>query len=199
MYKSLHKTKRLKAARPSFIIRKKKENNVQGIKSLNTTQDTKSYTGWPAHAHSCHRHSSLREELVLRLVPRVPVDLLVCTVDGREGGGSRRRGLLLFVGLLPGTRALGQRALVLDVLDPPVVADALCRLEVLLRDGGVVLVGGAEARGGGLVLVGEGFLRDPVAVLVVVWGVDDAGRRDRLLALALFLGLGLDEIGAGRS
>lgn len=42
MYKSLHKpfkeTKHLKAAKPSFIIRKKR-NNVQGIKSLNSTQD----------------------------------------------------------------------------------------------------------------------------------------------------------------
>lgn len=91
--------------------------------------------------------------------------------------------------LLPRPGALGQRALVLDVLDPPVVADALGRLEVLLRDGGVVLVGGAEAGGGGLVLVREGLLRDPVAVLVVVRGVDDAGRGDRFLALALLFGL----------
>lgn len=101
--------------------------------------------------------------------------------------------------LLPSPGALGQRALVLDILNPPVVADALCRLEVLLRDGSIVLVGGAEAGGGGLVLVGQGLLRDPVAVLVVVRGVDDARRRDRFLALALLFGLGLDEIGAGRS
>lgn len=127
------------------------------------------------------------------------MELLVRAVDGRErrrGGG---RSLFLLVRLLPSARALGQRTLVLDVLDPSVVADALGRLEVLLRDGGVVLVGGAETGGGGLVLVGEGLLRDPVAVLVVVRGVDDAGRRDRFLALALLLGLGLDEIGAGRS
>lgn len=101
--------------------------------------------------------------------------------------------------LLPRARALGQRALVLDVLDFPIVTDTLGRLEVLLSDGGVVLVGGAEAGRGGLVRVGEGLLRSPVPVLVVVGGVDDAGRGDRFLALALLFGLRLDEIRAGRS
>lgn len=142
----------------------------------------------------------LGEELVLGLVPRVAVDLLVGAVDGGERRGGGRGGLLLLVGLLPRAGALGERALVLDVLDPPVVADALGRLEVLLRDGGVVLVGRAEAGRGGLVLVGEGLLRGPVAVLVVVRGVDDTRRGDRLLALPLLLGLGLglDEVCARR-
>lgn len=117
------------------------------------------------------------------------MDLLFRAIDSPEGRSRSRRGLLLLVRLLPRARALGQRALVLDVLDPPVVADALCRLEVLLGDGCVVLVGGAEAGGGGLVLVGQGLLRDPVAVLVVIRGVDDAGRGDRFLALALLFGL----------
>lgn len=140
----------------------------------------------------------LGEELVLGLVPRVAVDL-VGAVDGGERRRCGRGCLLLLVGLLPRARALGERALVLDVLDPPVVADALGRLEVLLRDGGVVLVGRAEAGRGGLVLVGEGLLRGPVAVLVVVGGVDNAGRGDRLLALPFLLGLGLYEVCAGRS
>lgn len=130
----------------------------------------------------------LREELILVLVPRVAVDL-VRAVYRRERRGRGRRGLLLLVRLLPRARALDQRALVLHVLDPPVVADALGRLEVLLGDGGVVLVGGAEAVRGGLVLVREGLLCDPVPVLVVVGGVDDAGRGDRFLALPLLLGL----------
>lgn len=158
---------------------KNKKHNVQGIKSLNTTtQDTKSYTCWHANTHRRRRRPWLGEELILRLVPRVPVDLLVRAVDGRERRGGRRRGLLLLVRLLPRARALGQRALVLDVLDPPIVPDALGRLEVLLRDRGVVLVGGAEPGRGGLVLVGERLLRGPVPVLVVLWVVDDAGRGD---------------------
>lgn len=127
------------------------------------------------------------------------MDLLIRAIDSPKSRGGGGRGLLLFMGLLPRARALGQRALILDVLDPPVVADALCRLKVLLGDRGVVFVGGAEARRGGLVLVGEGLLRDPVAVLVVVRGVDDAGCGDRFLALALLFGLGLDEVRAGRS
>lgn len=127
------------------------------------------------------------------------MELLVRPVYSRERRGGGRRGLLLLVRLLPRARALGQRALVLDVLDFPIVTDTLGRLEVLLSDGGVVLVGGAEARRGGLVRVGEGLLRSPVPVLVVVGGVDDAGRGDRFLALALLFGLRLDEIRAGRS
>lgn len=101
--------------------------------------------------------------------------------------------------LLPRARALGQRALVLDILDPSVVADALGRLEVLLGDRGVVLVGGAEAGRGGLVRVRQGLLGGPIPMLVVVRGVDDAGRGDRFLALPLLLRLGLDEFGAGWS
>ena len=89
--------------------------------------------------------------------------------------------------LLPRARALDQRALVLHVLDPPVVADALGRLEVLLGDRGVILIGGAEAVRGGLVFVGQGLFRDPVPVVVVVGGVGDAGRGYRFLALPLLL------------
>lgn len=141
----------------------------------------------------------LGEEFILGLVPRVAVDLVVRAVDGREGRGGGGRRLLLLAGLLPRARALGQRALVLDILDPPVVADALGRLEVLLRDRRVVLVGGAEARWGRFVLVREGLLRHPVPVLVVVRGVDYAGLGDGFLALALLFGLGLDEVCAWRS
>lgn len=169
---------------------KKKKHNVQGIKSLNTTtQDTKSYTCWHANTHRRRRRPQLREELILCLVPRVTVDLLVRAVDGRERRGGGRRGLLLLVRLFPGARALSQRALVLDVLDPPVVADALGRLEVLLGDRGVVFVGGAEAGRGGLVRMRQGLLGGSVPVLVVVGGVDDAGRGDRFLALPLLFGL----------
>lgn len=77
--------------------------------------------------------------------------------------------------LLPRARALDQRPFVLDGLDSSVVAGALCRLEVLLGDGVVVLIGGTEARRYCFVFVGQRLGRCLVPMLVMVRRMDDAG------------------------